>query len=69
MEDKKEFKSQATVEIIDNGPIKITGSILIRDSKRDITDTLKEVLICRCGLSGRMPYCDGSHCKYKIETD
>jgi CDGSH iron-sulfur domain-containing protein 3 len=63
MEEKKEFKSQATVEIIDNGPIKITGNVLIRDSKRDITEALKEVLICRCGMSGNKPYCDGSHCK------
>ena len=45
MEDKKEFKSQATIEIIDNGPIKITGRILIRDSKRDITENPEEVYL------------------------
>jgi CDGSH-type Zn-finger protein len=61
MEENKEFKSQATIEIIDNGPIKVTGNILIVDSKRDITDKSEEVLLCRCGRSGNKPYCDESH--------
>jgi CDGSH-type Zn-finger protein len=65
MEDRKEFKSQATVEVIDNGPIKITGNILIRDPKRDNSEIMKEVSICRCGRSVNKPYCDGSHCKPK----
>jgi uncharacterized protein with ATP-grasp and redox domains len=63
MEDKKEFKSQATVEVIDNGPIKITGRILLKDSKRDITDNPEEVYLCRCGRSQNKPYCDESHKK------
>jgi CDGSH iron-sulfur domain-containing protein 3 len=63
MEDKKEFKSQATVEVIDNGPVKITGNILIRDVKRDITENLQEVSLCRCGRSVNKPYCDDSHKK------
>jgi hypothetical protein len=61
MEDKKDFKSLATIEVIDNGPIKITGKILLRDSKRDITDNPEEVSLCRCGRSGNKPYCDESH--------
>ena len=61
MEDKKEFKSLATIEVIDNGPINITGKILLRDSKRDITDNPEEVSLCRCGRSGNKPYCDESH--------
>jgi CDGSH iron-sulfur domain-containing protein 3 len=65
MEEKQEFKSRTTVEIIDNGPIKITGKILIKDSKRDITEIMSEVLICRCGMSSKKPYCDESHCKNK----
>ena len=63
MEDKKDFKSQATIEVVDNGPIKITGNILIRDSKRDLTDNSEEVYLCRCGRSGNKPYCDESHKK------
>jgi CDGSH-type Zn-finger protein len=63
MEEKKEFKSQATVEVLDDGPIKITGNILLRDSKRDIMDSPAEVLLCTCGRSQNKPYCDDSHKK------
>jgi CDGSH-type Zn-finger protein len=63
MEEKKQIKSQATIEVIDNGPVKITGNILLRDSKRDILESPKEVYLCRCGKSGNKPYCDESHKK------
>jgi CDGSH-type Zn-finger protein len=63
MEEKKQIKSQATIEVIDNGPIKITGNILLRDSKRDILESPEEVYLCRCGKSGNKPYCDESHKK------
>jgi CDGSH-type Zn-finger protein len=65
MEERKDFKSEATVNVIDNGPIEITGNILIKDSKRDISEMMKEVSICRCGMSANKPYCDKSHCKPK----
>jgi CDGSH-type Zn-finger protein len=63
MEEKKEFKSQATIEVLDDGPIKITGNILLRDSKRDIMESPIEVKLCRCGRSQNKPYCDESHKK------
>jgi hypothetical protein len=63
MEEKKEFKPQAIIEVLDNGPIKITGKIVLKDSKRDITDNPEEVWLCRCGRSGNKPYCDESHKK------
>jgi CDGSH-type Zn-finger protein len=63
MEEKKEFKPQAVIEIEDNGPIKITGNILLSDSKRNIMDSPVEVYLCRCGKSGNKPYCDESHKK------
>ena len=61
MEEKKEYKPQAVIEIVDNGPIKITGNIMLRDSKHDIMESPLEVYLCRCGKSDNKPYCDGSH--------
>ncbi|MEI6047800.1 MAG: CDGSH iron-sulfur domain-containing protein [Bacteroidota bacterium] len=61
MEENKEHKSQAIIEVIDYGPLKITGNFLIKDIKRDTEDSPGEVWLCRCGKSGNKPYCDESH--------
>jgi CDGSH-type Zn-finger protein len=53
--------STAMVEIIDHGPLRITGNILLRDPKKEISDNPVEVYLCRCGRSCNKPYCDGSH--------
>lgn len=63
MEQKKEISSQATVEIIEAGPIKITGNFLLKDMKRDKEESVKEVFLCRCGNSANKPFCDESHNK------
>ena len=64
MELSNENKAIANVEVIDNGPIKITGNIVFTDLKRGITITDSEIFICRCSKSDNKPFCDGSHgCK------
>jgi len=63
MEEKKESKSQAVVEIIDFGPLKVTGNFVLKDLQRNNEDTSGEILLCRCGKSNNKPYCDESHLK------
>jgi CDGSH iron-sulfur domain-containing protein 3 len=63
MEEIKEDKSQALIEVIDFGPLKITGNILLKDIQRDKEEYVGEVLLCRCGKSANKPYCDESHKK------
>jgi CDGSH-type Zn-finger protein len=63
MEEKKEHKSQAVIEVLDFGPLKITGNFLIKDFKRDTEVSPSEVWLCRCGKSTNKPYCDESHKK------
>ena len=63
MEEKKLSKSQATIEIIESGPIKISGNIIIKDMKRGTEESIKEVWLCRCGKSENKPFCDDSHKK------
>lgn len=63
MEEKKEKESQATIEIIDFGPLKITGNFVLKDFKLAIEDSPGEVKLCRCGNSNNKPYCDESHKK------
>jgi CDGSH-type Zn-finger protein len=61
MEEKKQNKPQAAIEIIDSGPLKISGNIFIRDMQRGTEDSPKEVWLCRCGKSENKPFCDSSH--------
>jgi CDGSH-type Zn-finger protein len=61
MEDSKDPKSQAIIEVIDFGPLKITGNFLLKDLKRDTEESHSEVWLCRCGKSGKKPFCDESH--------
>jgi CDGSH iron-sulfur domain-containing protein 3 len=63
MEENKEIKPQAIIEVLDDGPIRITGNILLSDSKKDIMESPVEVLLCGCGRSQNKPYCDDSHKK------
>jgi CDGSH iron-sulfur domain-containing protein 3 len=63
MEDKKETKAQAIIEIIDFGPLKISGNILLKDMKRGTEEVVTEIWLCRCGKSTNKPFCDESHKK------
>lgn len=49
------------VEITEEGMLKITGHIIYKDLKRDISDEREEVVLCLCGLSQNKPFCDNSH--------
>lgn len=55
--------SAAATEILvtANGPFVVKGKILIKYA--DGQEEIKEgsTALCRCGLSGNKPYCDGSH--------
>jgi CDGSH-type Zn-finger protein len=61
--EKKENKEGTIVDVVDYGPLKITGNFILKDLKRDSETTSDEVLLCRCGRSGNMPFCDDSHKK------
>ncbi len=63
MEEKRENKSLAIVEVIDFGPLKISGNFIVKDIKRDTEESPGEIWLCRCGKSSNKPYCDGSHKK------
>lgn len=63
MEENIKNKSQALIEVIDFGPLKITGKFLLKDLQRDKEDSPGEVELCRCGKSANKPYCDESHKK------
>lgn len=57
-------ESQATVNIRANGPIIVSGNFEV-SQEGDGTNLgkWKMISLCRCGLSGNMPHCDGTHFK------
>jgi CDGSH-type Zn-finger protein len=63
MENNQEKKPETVVEVIEGGPLKITGNIFFQDIKRDISVNVPELYLCRCGHSCNKPFCDDSHKK------
>lgn len=62
MEENNEKKSKVVVEVIDFGPLKITGNFVIKDLQRNKEESPGEIRLCRCGKSENKPYCNES-CK------
>jgi CDGSH-type Zn-finger protein len=60
---EKEEKSEAEVEVVDSGPLRISGNFILKDLQRDRVSAPGEVFLCRCGKSSDKPFCDGSHNK------
>lgn len=60
MENDKE-NQDVRVEVIENGPLRITGKFIMKDLKRDKEESPGFIELCRCGRSRNKPYCDGSH--------
>lgn len=56
------------IEFIPNGPIKITGSVTLAQED-GTTEQQERVFLCRCGGSGRKPFCDGTHKRNGFRSD
>jgi CDGSH iron-sulfur domain-containing protein 3 len=61
MEENKSAKSKTIIEVIDSGPLRLSGNFIIKDLKRDKETIMGEILLCRCGKSSNKPFCDDSH--------
>jgi CDGSH-type Zn-finger protein len=65
--------SKVTVTIKNNGPIRIEGEgFQIQDAQGNVFGLggRTAVSLCRCGVSKKQPFCDGSHgeCKFCSEV-
>ncbi len=57
-----EINSSTLVNVAENGPLIISGSMEITDSNGK-KEMKSKAAFCRCGASANKPYCDGSHVK------
>lgn len=49
------------IEIIPNGPIRIHGNVEIKHSNGEVEHRERITSLCRCGMSSKKPFCDGTH--------
>ena len=54
---------KVTITCTPNGPLRISGSFVIKDGEGREFDLAGRTIIslCRCGMSQNKPFCDGSH--------
>lgn len=55
--------SGASVELLPNGPLLIRGSHTFKGADGQVSEKSGVVAYCRCGSSGKKPFCDGSHAR------
>jgi len=56
--------ADVVIRVRDHGPYLIEGPVTVLDAAGNtfpIDKTKSAVALCRCGASGRKPFCDGSH--------
>jgi CDGSH-type Zn-finger protein len=60
--------SAAKVTVFDHGPIHIVGDFEVVDELGNQFPHRRLFSLCRCGLSQRKPFCDGSHREARFES-
>ena len=62
-ENKEAISMETKVEVMENGPLLVYGTLQVTDAQGNSETKNKTTAFCRCGLSNNKPYCDGSHVK------
>jgi len=66
-EDKEEIHTETVVEVMENGPLLVFGTLHITNSDGTKEVKNKTTAFCRCGASTNKPYCDGKHRKINFK--
>ena len=55
------IEQPVSMQLMADGPIVVEGNFMITTSTGSQLKMMKMTSFCRCGQSGNMPFCDGSH--------
>ena len=53
--------ASVTLKVVPNGPVLVNGAVHLIFPDGTEEDKPNSVALCRCGASGKKPFCDGSH--------
>ena len=58
---EQEKKDYATIQLKPRGPVTITGTFEVILEDGTTLEKREKVSLFRCGMSQKMPFCDGEH--------
>ena len=61
VEEKQDVMNETKVEVLQNGPLMVKGTIEITHADGSKESKTRNTAFCRCGKTGNIPFCDGSH--------
>jgi uncharacterized Fe-S cluster protein YjdI len=66
-----DYHTEAAVKIrvARNGPLLLDGPAVIYSADGTVLKEGAKIVLCRCGLSGNRPFCDGSHARKGWSVD
>lgn len=67
--EKQNLETMATIEPLKNGPVLVKGKLSLKSVDGEQVLEQEVIALCRCGASGKKPYCDGSHSKINFEAE
>ena len=60
--------AEVRITVRDNGPLRVTGPVILEDAEGTVFEPKETFSLCRCGLSENKPFCDGTHRKKGFES-
>ncbi len=66
-EDKEVHSLETKVEVLENGPLLVYGTLNVISKDGQSETKNKTTAFCRCGASQNKPYCDGTHVKTEFK--
>lgn len=58
-----------SIKVLRNGPLLIEGKFQLHNVDGKVNCQTGKTSLCRCGLSGKRPFCDGTHYRQSWKVD